>query len=49
MEAVMSYFRRSTPGRSSIGLFTGSSLAGFYEYHGFEGPDTGLYGMYQKK
>jgi GNAT superfamily N-acetyltransferase len=49
MEAVMSYFRRSTPRRSAIGLFTGRNLGGFYERHGFEGPDTGLYGMYFKK
>jgi GNAT superfamily N-acetyltransferase len=49
MEAVMDYFRRATPRRSSIQLFTGRSLAGFYERHGFEGPETSLYGMYQKK
>jgi GNAT superfamily N-acetyltransferase len=49
MEAVMTYFRRATPPRSSIGLFTGRNLAGFYERHGFEGPDTALYGMYLKK
>jgi GNAT superfamily N-acetyltransferase len=49
MEAVMGYFRRSTPRRSAIGLFTGRNLAGFYERHGFEGPETGLYGMYFKK
>jgi GNAT superfamily N-acetyltransferase len=48
MEAVMAYFRRATPRRSSLGLFTGRNLAGFYERHGFEGPDTGLYGMYLK-
>jgi len=49
MAAVMSYFRRETPRKSSIGLFTGRNLAGFYERHGFEGPDTGLYGMYLKQ
>jgi GNAT superfamily N-acetyltransferase len=49
MEAVMGYFRRATPPRSSIGLFTGRLLAGFYERHGFEGPDTAPYGMYQTK
>jgi GNAT superfamily N-acetyltransferase len=49
MEAVMSNFRRSTPRRSAIGLFTGRNLAGFYERHGFEGPETGLYGMFLKK
>jgi GNAT superfamily N-acetyltransferase len=49
MEAVMSFFRRRTPRQSFIGLFTGRHLAGFYERHGFEGPDTGLYGMYFKK
>jgi hypothetical protein len=49
MEAVMDYFRRRTPRQSAIGLFTGRNLAGFYERHGFEGPDTGLYGMYLKK
>jgi GNAT superfamily N-acetyltransferase len=49
MEAVMSYFRRMTPRRSAIGLFTGRNLAGFYERHGFEGPETGLYGMFFKK
>src|SRR5262249_24414884 len=49
MEAVMSYFRRSTPRQSSIGLFTGRNLAGVYERHGFEGPETSLDGMYPKK
>jgi GNAT superfamily N-acetyltransferase len=49
MGAVMDYFRRGTPRLSSLGLFTGRNLAGFYERHGFEGPDTGLYGMYLKK
>jgi GNAT superfamily N-acetyltransferase len=49
MEAVMSFFRRETPRQSSIGLFTGRNLAGFYGRHGFEGPDTALYGMYFKK
>ena len=49
MEAVMAYFRRATPRRSSLGLFTGRNLAGFYERHGFEGPETGLYGMYFKR
>jgi GNAT superfamily N-acetyltransferase len=49
MEAVMDYFRRRTPRQSSIGLFTGRNLAGFYERHGFEGPNAGLYGMYLKK
>jgi GNAT superfamily N-acetyltransferase len=49
MEAVMGYFRRATPRKSSIGLFTGRNLAGFYERHGFEGPDTSLYGMFLKK
>jgi GNAT superfamily N-acetyltransferase len=49
MEAVMGYFRRVTPRQSSIGLFTGRNLAGFYERHGFDGPDTSLYGMYLKK
>jgi GNAT superfamily N-acetyltransferase len=48
MEGVMDYFRRRTPRQSSIGLFTGRNLAGFYERHGFEGPDTG-HGMYLKK
>src|SRR5262249_46398878 len=33
MGAVMNYFRRSTPPRSAIGLFTGRNLAGFYERH----------------
>jgi GNAT superfamily N-acetyltransferase len=47
--AVMDYFRRGAPGHSSIGVFTGRNLAGFYERHGFEGPDTGLYGMFLKK
>jgi ribosomal protein S18 acetylase RimI-like enzyme/predicted enzyme related to lactoylglutathione lyase len=49
MEAVMGYFQRFTPRQSSIGLFTGRNLAGFYERHGFEGPETSLYGMYLKK
>jgi hypothetical protein len=49
MEAVMGYFRRRTPRQSAIGLFTGRNLGGFYERHGFEGPETGLYGMYFKK
>jgi GNAT superfamily N-acetyltransferase/predicted enzyme related to lactoylglutathione lyase len=49
MEAVMGYFRRETLRKSSIGLFTGRNLAGFYERHGFEGPDTSLYGMSLKK
>jgi GNAT superfamily N-acetyltransferase len=49
MEAVMGHFRRATPRQSSMGLFTGRNLAGFYERHGFEGPDTSLYGMYLKK
>ena len=49
MEAVMDYFRRRTPRQSAIGLFTGRNLAGFYEWHGFEGPETGLYGMYFKR
>ena len=45
----MGYFRRMTPRQSAIGLFTGRNLAGFYERHGFEGPETGLYGMYFKR
>jgi len=45
----MGYFRRATPGQSSIGLFTGRHLAGFYERHGFDGPDTAPYGMYFTK
>jgi GNAT superfamily N-acetyltransferase len=49
MDAVVSYFQRATPRLSAIGLFTGRNLAGFYERHGFEGPDTSLYGMYLKK
>jgi GNAT superfamily N-acetyltransferase len=49
LEAVIDWFRRATPGLASLGLFTGRNLAGFYERHGFEGPDTALYGMYQKK
>jgi GNAT superfamily N-acetyltransferase/catechol 2,3-dioxygenase-like lactoylglutathione lyase family enzyme len=49
MEAVMGYFRRAAPRQSSLSLFTGRMLAGFYERHGFEGPDTSLYGMYLKK
>ena len=49
MNAVMNYFQRSTPPKSAIGLFTGRRLAGFYECHGFEGPDTSPYGMYLKK
>jgi GNAT superfamily N-acetyltransferase len=49
MEAVMGYFQRATPAQSSIGLFTGRRLAGFYERHGFEGPDTAPYGMYHTK
>jgi GNAT superfamily N-acetyltransferase len=49
MEAVMGYFRRVAPRKSSIGLFTGRNLAGFYGRHGFEGPDTSLYGMYLKR
>jgi GNAT superfamily N-acetyltransferase len=49
MEAVMGYFRRGAPRKSSIALFTGRNLAGFYERHGFEGPDTSLYGMFLKK
>jgi hypothetical protein len=49
MHAVMSYFRRATPPSASIGLFTGRRLAGFYEQHGFAGPDTGPYGMYLSK
>jgi ribosomal protein S18 acetylase RimI-like enzyme len=49
MDAVLSYFRNAMPRRSSLGLFTGRNLAGFYGRHGFEGPDTSLYGMYQKK
>jgi GNAT superfamily N-acetyltransferase/catechol 2,3-dioxygenase-like lactoylglutathione lyase family enzyme len=47
--AVMEYFRRATPRQSSIALFTGRNLAGFYERHGLEGADTSLYGMYFKK
>jgi GNAT superfamily N-acetyltransferase len=46
MDAVIDHFQRSTPRHFSIGLFTGRHLAGFYERHGFEGPDTSLYGMY---
>src|SRR5262249_54438802 len=46
MGAVMAYFHRTTPSGSSIGLFTGRRLAGFYERHGFAGPDTAPYGMY---
>jgi GNAT superfamily N-acetyltransferase len=49
MEAVMGYFRRAAPRQSSIALFTGRNLAGFYERHGFEGPETSLYGMFLKK
>jgi GNAT superfamily N-acetyltransferase/catechol 2,3-dioxygenase-like lactoylglutathione lyase family enzyme len=49
MEAVTGYFRQATPRQSAIALFTGRNLAGFYERHGFEGPDTSLYGMYLKK
>ena len=49
MGAVMSYFQRVTPRQSSLGLFTGRNLAGFYGRHGFEGPDTSLYGMFFKK
>jgi GNAT superfamily N-acetyltransferase len=49
MGAVMGYFRRGTPRRSSLGLFTGRNLAGFYGRHGFEGPDTSLYGMFLNK
>jgi GNAT superfamily N-acetyltransferase len=49
MEAVMGYFGRETPRHASLGLFTGRNLAGFYERHGFEGPDTSLYGMFLKK
>jgi GNAT superfamily N-acetyltransferase len=49
MEAVMAYFHRATPRHASIGLFTGRRLAGFYERHGFEGPDTAPYGMYLTK
>jgi GNAT superfamily N-acetyltransferase/predicted enzyme related to lactoylglutathione lyase len=49
MGAVMGYFRRATPRQSSLGLFTGRNLAGFYARHGFEGPDTSLFGMYLKK
>jgi hypothetical protein len=45
----MGYFRRAMPRHSSIGLFTGRHLAGFYERHGFEGPDTAPYGMYLTK
>jgi hypothetical protein len=49
MGTVLDYFRRGTLPQSSLGLFTGRNLAGFYERHGFEGPDTSLYGMYLKK
>jgi GNAT superfamily N-acetyltransferase len=49
MGAVIGYFRRATPPHASLGLFTGRNLAGFYGRHGFEGPDTSLYGMYLKK
>jgi GNAT superfamily N-acetyltransferase len=49
MEAVLRYFRRATPRQSALALFTGRNQAGFYERHGFEGPDTSLYGMYLKK
>ena len=49
MGAVLRYFRRATPRQSALALFTGRNLAGFYERHGFEGPDTSLYGMYLKK
>src|SRR5262249_446601 len=49
MEGVMGYFQRATPGQSSIGLFTGRRLAGFYERYGFEGPETAPYGMYLTK
>jgi GNAT superfamily N-acetyltransferase len=45
LEAVMNHFRRVTPRQSSLDLFTGRNLAGFYERRGFEGPDTSLYGM----
>jgi GNAT superfamily N-acetyltransferase len=47
--AVMGHFRRAAPRGASIGLFTGRNLAGFYERHGLEGPDTSLYGMYLRK
>src|SRR5262249_45284215 len=36
MEALMNYFQRVTPRQSSLGLFTGRNLAGFYERHGLE-------------
>ncbi len=49
VEAVMRYFHERTPPQATIGLFTGRNLAGFYERHGFEGPETGLYGMYFRK
>jgi GNAT superfamily N-acetyltransferase len=49
MEAVMIHFHRVAPAKASIALFTGRPLAAFYERHGFEGPDTGLYGMFLKK
>lgn len=49
VDAVVRLFRERTPARSSMGLFTGRNLAGFYERHGFEGPDRGLYGMFLKK
>jgi GNAT superfamily N-acetyltransferase len=49
VEAAVGYFRRVAPPKASIALFTGRNLAAFYGQHGFEGPDTGLYGMFLKK
>jgi GNAT superfamily N-acetyltransferase len=49
MAAVLAYFQREAPPQASLALFTGRNLAGFYERHGFEGPERSLYGMYLKK
>jgi len=43
--ALLATIRRTSPGGMLVTLFTGRSLAGFYESFGFHGPDVGLYGM----
>jgi GNAT superfamily N-acetyltransferase/uncharacterized glyoxalase superfamily protein PhnB len=45
VEALMGQIRRTAPSRALVALFTGRSLAGFYERFGFLGPDDSLHGM----
>ena len=49
MRAVMGHFEQAAPRQASIALFTGRGLAGFYGLHGFEGPESSLYGMFARK